>query len=144
MILKSFFKTLHSLHIPAVFACCQHHGSKDFQVSTDRYSLVQSLCHNNFVAAPWSNIDKSETEKWEPTSDLWLEPQASVLIKCLTHCSLVPTRKVCYKLKRAVNTPCPPIQWFSLFTAGICDCSKWDTGVLKTVKSKHENAAFYL
>lgn len=131
------------MHIPAVFTCCQHHGSKDFQVSTDRYSLVQSLCYNNFIAAPWSNIDKSETEKWEPTSDLWLEPQASVLIKCLIHCCLVPTRKVCYRLKRAVNTSFTLIQWFPLFTVGICDCKKWDTGVLKG-KSKHKNVAFCL
>lgn len=143
MILKSFFKTLHSLHIPSVFTCCQHHGSKDFQVSTDRYSLVQSLCYNNFIAAPWSNIDKSETEKWEPTNDLWLEPQASVLIKCLTHCCLVPKRKVCYRLKRAVNISFIIIQWFPLFTVGICDCNKWDAGVLEA-KSKHKNAAFYL
>lgn len=35
------------------------------------YSLEQSLCHNDFVADPWSNIDKSETEKWEWTNDLW-------------------------------------------------------------------------
>lgn len=68
MILKSFFKTLHSLHIPAVFTCCQHHGSKDFQVSTDRYSLVQSLCHNNFVAAPWSN---RQIWNWKVRANQW-------------------------------------------------------------------------
>lgn len=73
------------------FLRCSHAVSitvpKTFQVSTDRYSLVQSLCHNRlrcFHTVKQTNLKL----KWEPTSDLWLEPQVSLLIKCFPFIAL--------------------------------------------------------
>lgn len=126
MLLESCLKTLQAY---SFFRVCMLSATWLQRLSSSNRCSLYRLHYHHFISAP-DQTDKSETEEWEATCDLWLGPWASIVIKRLIHSSLGPRRKHVTDW-RDVTSRLTPSQIFPSLTVKNFICSKWHQVFLK-------------